>query len=52
MVVAPIAGAILYPRFGGRPLMTIGLVLQALAIAWIALVTAVDTAYLTLVPHS
>ena len=50
MVVAPIAGAVLYPRFGGRPLMTIGLALQAIAMAWIAAVLAVDTSYLTLVP--
>lgn len=50
MLVAPIAGAILYPRYGGRPLMTIGLALQAIAMAWIAVVLAVDTSYLTLIP--
>ncbi|MBO9531446.1 MAG: MFS transporter [Solirubrobacteraceae bacterium] len=50
MFVAPIAGAILYPRFGGRPLMTIGLALQAIAMAWIAVVLAVETSYLSLIP--
>ncbi len=50
MFVAPIAGAILYPRFGGRPVMTAGLVLQALAMLWISLTLAVDTEYLTYVP--
>lgn len=50
MIVAPIAGAVLYPRFGGRPLMAIGLALQALALAWIATTLAVDTPYLSQVP--
>lgn len=50
MVVAPIAGAILYPRFGGRPVMFAGLAFQAIAMAWIAITLAVDTEYLTYVP--
>ena len=49
MVVAPIAG-LLSDRIGSRPLMVAGLGLQALAIAWIATVTEVDTPYLELVP--
>src|SRR5205823_14426658 len=35
MVVAPIAGA-LSDRIGGRPLMALGLALQAIGLAWIA----------------
>lgn len=50
MIVAPIAGAVLYPRFGGRVVMTIGMLLQAAAMAWIAVTMAVDTDYLTYVP--
>ncbi len=50
MVVAPIAGAVLYPRYGGRPLLTIGLALQAAAMLYLYLVTGVDTAYLTFIP--
>ncbi len=47
-VVAPIAGA-LVNRIGERPLMVGGLVLQALGMAWIALVAAPDLAYGALV---
>ncbi|MEH3054729.1 MAG: MFS transporter [Patulibacter minatonensis] len=50
MFVAPIAGAVLYPRYGGRPLMVAGLALQALAMLWIGLALGVDTPYLELVP--
>jgi EmrB/QacA subfamily drug resistance transporter len=50
MFVAPIAGAVLYPRFGGRPVMAAGLALQAIAMLWITLTMGVDTAYLTYVP--
>ncbi len=49
MLVAPIAG-ILSDRIGSRPLMAAGLALQAGAITWLALVTTVDVAYLSLVP--
>ncbi len=49
MLVAPIAG-ILSDRIGARPLMATGLALQAVAIAWLAAVSGVDTAYTTLVP--
>jgi EmrB/QacA subfamily drug resistance transporter len=49
MFVAPLAG-LLSDRIGARPLMVAGLSLQAVAIAWIASVSAVDTPYLQLVP--
>jgi EmrB/QacA subfamily drug resistance transporter len=49
MLVAPIAG-LLSDRIGSRPLMAAGLGLQALAVAWLAMVTAVDTPYAELVP--
>jgi EmrB/QacA subfamily drug resistance transporter len=48
MFVAPIAGA-LSERIGGRPLMALGLALQAIAMAWLALVSAVDVSYMRLV---
>ena len=47
--VAPIAG-LLSDRIGARPLMVVGLALQAFAIAWIAKVTQVDTSYIEFVP--
>jgi MFS family permease len=47
--VAPVAG-ILSDRIGSRPLMAAGLSLQALALAYLALVTAPDVAYGLLVP--
>ncbi len=50
MFVAPIAGAILYPRFGGRAVMTVGLSLQALALAYLWQILDAGTAYLALVP--
>ena len=49
MFVAPIAG-LLSDRIGARPLMATGLALQAIAVGYLAAVTTVDTAYLTLVP--
>jgi len=49
MFVAPVAG-ILSDRLGSRPLMSAGLFMQAIAIAWIALVSEPDTAYGVLVP--
>lgn len=50
MIVAPIAGAILYPRFGGRAVMTAGLSLQAAALAYLWATLSSDVSYLTLVP--
>jgi EmrB/QacA subfamily drug resistance transporter len=49
MIVAPIAGA-LSDRIGSRPLMAVGLALQAGAIAWIAAIATVDVPYGDLVP--
>jgi EmrB/QacA subfamily drug resistance transporter len=48
MFVAPIAGT-LSERIGGRPLMALGLALQAIAMAWLALISAVDVSYMRLV---
>jgi MFS family permease len=48
MVVAPIAG-LLSDRFGTRPFMVAGLGLQAVAMAWIGAVSAVDVPYGALV---
>jgi MFS family permease len=47
--VAPVAG-LLSDRIGSRPLMAAGLSLQALALAYLATVTAPDVAYGLLVP--
>jgi EmrB/QacA subfamily drug resistance transporter len=47
--VAPVAG-ILSDRIGSRPLMAAGLGLQAIALAYLAGVTAPDVAYSALVP--
>jgi EmrB/QacA subfamily drug resistance transporter len=46
--VAPIAGA-LSDRIGGRPLMSLGLALQATGLGWIAAVSTPTTAYGSLV---
>jgi MFS family permease len=48
MLVAPIAGA-LSDRIGGRPLMAVGLALQATGLGWIALVSTPDVGYGSLV---
>ena len=48
MFVAPIAGA-LSDRIGGRPLMALGLALQALGLAWIAAVSTATVGYASLV---
>jgi EmrB/QacA subfamily drug resistance transporter len=49
IVVTPIAGA-LSDRIGGRPLLVIGLALQAIGLGWMALVASPTVPYLTLVP--
>jgi EmrB/QacA subfamily drug resistance transporter len=49
MLVAPIAG-VLSDRIGSRPLMSLGLFLQAAAVMWLALVSEPDVAYGVLVP--
>jgi EmrB/QacA subfamily drug resistance transporter len=48
MIVAPIAG-VLGARMGTKPLMVAGLTLQAIGLAWIAVVTAPDTAFSELI---
>ena len=48
MVVAPIAGA-LSDRIGGRPIMAVGLALQAVGLAWIAGVSSAGVGYASLV---
>ena len=48
IIVAPIAGA-LSDRIGGRPLMAVGLGLQAAGLAWIAAVSTPTVAYADLV---
>jgi MFS family permease len=47
-VVAPIAGG-LVNRLGERPLVVAGLLLQAIGMAWVALIAAPDLAYAELV---
>ena len=47
--VAPIAGA-LSDRIGGRPLMAVGLAMQAVGLGWLAAVSTPTVAYTTLVP--
>jgi EmrB/QacA subfamily drug resistance transporter len=48
MIVAPIAGT-LSDRVGTRPLMFVGLVLQTIAIAWMAAIFTPDVAYSSLI---
>ncbi len=48
MIVAPIAGT-LSDRVGSRPLMFVGLVLQTIAIAWLAAVFTPEIAYSSLI---
>jgi EmrB/QacA subfamily drug resistance transporter len=48
LVVAPIAGA-LSDRIGSRPLLAVGLGLQAAGLAWIAAVSTEDVGYASLV---
>jgi EmrB/QacA subfamily drug resistance transporter len=49
ILVAPVAGLV-SDRVGGRLVVTTGLLLQSVGLAWIALVTTVSVSYLTLVP--
>jgi EmrB/QacA subfamily drug resistance transporter len=48
MLIAPLAGAF-SDRIGGRPLIAAGLGLQAISLAWLAVVTTPDVAYAQLV---
>ncbi|WP_068274306.1 DHA2 family efflux MFS transporter permease subunit [Aldersonia kunmingensis] len=49
MVVAPIAG-MLVGRLGVRPLLTVGLTLQALSLAWMAVIIVPGLDYIDVVP--
>jgi predicted MFS family arabinose efflux permease len=49
VLVAPIAGS-LSDRIGGRPLLVIGLALQAIGLGWLAAVFSPTVAYAALVP--
>jgi EmrB/QacA subfamily drug resistance transporter len=47
--VAPIAGA-LSDRIGGRPLMAVGLAMQAIGLGWLAMISSPTVPYGSLVP--
>jgi MFS family permease len=47
MIIAPIAGA-LADRYGNRPFMALGLVLQAVGLAWVAAIATPHVGYLQL----
>jgi EmrB/QacA subfamily drug resistance transporter len=47
MLIGPVAGA-LADRYGNRPFMVLGLALQAIGYAWIALIATTDVSYLEL----
>ena len=47
MVIAPIAGS-LADRFGNRPFMVVGLVMQAAGLGWVALIADTSVGYLQL----
>ncbi|MFI0898660.1 DHA2 family efflux MFS transporter permease subunit [Streptomyces sp. NPDC020983] len=49
MIVAPIAGY-LSDRIGGRPVVAAGLALQAIGLAWFAVVVSPDVSYATQLP--
>ncbi|MCD2465071.1 MFS transporter [Streptomyces sp. MBT42] len=49
MIVAPLAGA-LSDRVGGRPVVAAGLTLQAIGLAWFALVLTPDASYAAQLP--
>src|SRR5262249_34115986 len=47
MVIAPVAGG-LADRFGNRPFMVLGMILQAVGLGWVALIASPDIGYLQL----
>jgi EmrB/QacA subfamily drug resistance transporter len=49
LLVAPIAGP-LSDRIGARPLLALGLALQATGLAWIAMISSTTTPYANLIP--
>ncbi|WP_406474442.1 DHA2 family efflux MFS transporter permease subunit [Streptomyces sp. NBC_01615] len=49
MIVAPIAGY-LSDRIGGRPVVTVGLALQAVGLGWFAMIVSPDVSYAAQLP--
>jgi MFS family permease len=49
MLLAPLVG-LLAQRFGGKPLVVTGLILQAISLAWLALLLTATTPYTDMVP--
>ena len=49
MLLAPLVG-ILAQRWGGKPLVVVGLVLQAIGLLWLAVILTPTTAYTQMVP--
>jgi EmrB/QacA subfamily drug resistance transporter len=47
MLIAPLAGG-LADRFGNRPFMVLGMVMQAVGLGWVALIASPDVGYLEL----
>jgi EmrB/QacA subfamily drug resistance transporter len=47
MVIAPLAGG-LADRFGNRPFMVLGMIMQAVGLGWVALIASPDIGYLEL----
>ncbi|QDZ13444.1 MFS transporter [Humibacter ginsenosidimutans] len=50
MVVAPLTGALIVPRFGTRLPIVVGLVLQSVAMFWLAVILAPDESFAGMVP--
>ena len=50
MVIAPLTGAVIVPRFGTRLPIVVGLVLQAAGIFWLAAILASDTPFSEMIP--
>jgi EmrB/QacA subfamily drug resistance transporter len=50
MVIAPLTGAVIVPRFGTRLPIVVGLVFQAVAMFWVAAILAPDTTFASMVP--
>jgi EmrB/QacA subfamily drug resistance transporter len=49
IIIAPLAGT-LSDRIGGRPLLAVGLAMQAIGLGWLAAITTPTVAYADLVP--
>lgn len=50
MVIAPLAGSLIVPRFGTRLPILVGLIFQSVAMFWMALIVRADTSVPTLIP--